>query len=124
MRALILLSLISLLACAHRTGDVCAEGDAFCGPPDAPKTALVCKDGKLARYECLGPKGCAKDETRTILCDQSSGALVGQPCFPAYEKMGQCSGAALLQCSGGTWAQVACPSGKTCSSAGGFVACK
>ncbi len=122
MRELLLVLLVS--GCAHRMGDVCAEGDAYCGDSADPKSELSCRDGKLLRFDCLGPKGCTRDEARGVFCDQTQGAVAAQPCLPAYEGRGQCSGAALLQCVHGMWTQVACPAGQACSSSAGFVTCR
>lgn len=116
MKTSALLSLLSLFACAHHIGDVCAEGDAFCGAPDAPKTALVCKDGKLVSFNCPGPRACSMDASRSILCDQSSGAMAGDLCFPQYNGTGHCSSDShgYLFCASGQWKEVLCPKDEAC----------
>ena len=123
MRAALLLAF--LVGCAHHVGDICLEGDAYCGDSKTdPRSALACRGGNLVRFDCLGPKGCRVDAARTVSCDQSEGASVGRPCFTEYEGTGQCNGVALLQCVRGNWAQVACPQGQYCSDSGGYVGCK
>lgn len=119
MRALLLVLMLS--ACIHRVGETCRTDDAHCADPH---TKLVCGPAGLLAVPCPGPNGCALDVGRTVLCDQSEGAKFGEKCLPAYAGKGQCSGPVMLQCTGGSWVQVACPEGMACTQDEGNVICK
>jgi hypothetical protein len=122
MKALLFAAIFS--SCVHGIGDTCTTGEAYCGPlATDPKAALVCKDDKLARFECAGPNGCTRNGERDILCDQSSGAKPATLCLD--EGTAQCSpdAASYLACKAGSWVQVACLVGTKCRSKDGWVGC-
>lgn len=104
-----------------KAGDRCAMGAAYCQGPGA---CLSCRAGTLVAFECNGPNGCQRDAERNILCDQSEGANAETPCLPAYEGKGQCGPNGILQCVGGLWIQIACPSEQQCKSDGSGVRCE
>lgn len=119
MRPLLLALLF--VGCIHHVGDPCMGSDAFCGDP---KTNLSCRDGKLAPFPCQGAKGCSVDANREVMCDQTSGAQIGEACLPENSGHGQCAGTTLIQCADGTWKTLACSPGKRCVQLGGNVTCQ
>lgn len=119
-------SVLAANGCAHapRTGDACQAQDAFCAGPGA---AYACRDGRLAPFACLGPKGCTLGAGRAVMCDQSKAAAAGLFCFPEYEGKGQCAAAepgAYLQCLNGAWVKNLCSEGRACHEGGGELVCK
>lgn len=120
---LLFLAALSLSGCVHHAGDVCLGSDAHC---EDSKTALSCKDGKLAAFHCGGPKGCVESEKRAVTCDQSSHSVAGAPCLPEYEGGLQCAKdtSSYLRCTNGSWVQLPCRAGKTCDAEGPVLTCK
>jgi hypothetical protein len=120
-----LLLVLALFSCVHipAAGEPCTAEDAYCS---SPSTALVCQSRTIVPFTCAGPKGCSLDAQRNVLCDQSRAASPGETCSGAYEGRGQCAadGASLLQCTHGSWAAIACPSGTTCKADGGDFVCR
>lgn len=124
---LLFFAALCLSGCAHHAGDICRGDDSFCAGVSDRKAALVCRDGKLIRFGCYGPKGCEEtNKNRAVDCDQSAGALPGEPCLADYEGGGHCSAdpGAYLQCVKGSWVQLPCGTGKTCDPGGPRVTCK
>jgi hypothetical protein len=107
---------------APKAGQRCEKGEAYCAGPSG---CLSCKDGLLAAYQCTGPKGCYRDEERSIFCDQASLANPGEVCLPIFEGLGQCSrdGKSTIQCLSGVWAVTACPHGHHCADNMSSVRC-
>lgn len=119
-------SVLAANGCAYvpKSGDACNGQDAFCAGLGA---AYACRDGRLAPFACLGPKGCMLGAGRAVMCDQSKNAAAGASCFSEYEGKGQCAAGepgAYLQCMQGVWTQNACPEGRTCHAAGGELSCR
>lgn len=136
MRApLFLLALVGWLSCVSvpPAGSACQEGVAYC---KGPNEAYSCTGGQLKSYPCLGPKGCKVSGDQSVLCDQSSAARPGDPCFKDYEGTSHCApppagwpggmppNPAYLLCASGSWVQVPCPPGKSCQKEGGGIICK
>ncbi len=121
----LLFALCASLACVHTPaiGEPCQAGAAYCYNPH---TALACRAGKIAAYACTGPGGCSEDAAGVITCNQGEKASAGLLCLPEYEGKGQCQegGTDILQCTGGTWAQVACPAGTACQKDADDLICK
>lgn len=118
------LLVFALVSCAtlRVAGDKCSAGDAIC---DGSGKALSCEGGIAVSFACTGPKGCAVDGSRTVTCDQSSGATHNTPCFAAYEGKAHCSpdAAAYLVCSNGLWRAQPCETGSACMDTPAGVTC-
>jgi len=124
MRRLALAALF-LAACAHKhaAGDACSIAEAYC---EDGRTSLACRDGKLATFKCNGPKGCYSDAERTVFCDQSQGAQLGELCFPEYNGYGQCTsrGTTYVFCADGRWKEMACPRDAACVVTAQGISCQ
>lgn len=118
-----LLCAFALVSCATPSaGTKCDAGVAYCSSATA---ALSCQSGAFVPYACTGPKGCSLGKDRAVMCDQSTGAAPGAPCFAEYEGKGQCKkdGTGYLQCKSGAWVESVCAVGTKCADDGG-LSCK
>lgn len=125
MRGFAILGVLgAIVACAtlRQTGDPCGAGDARCVDE---KTAFACRGKKVVAFDCNGPAHCSARADKTVLCDQSAGALPGTPCFDAYAGRAQCGAeaGAYLVCADGTWQPRTCEAGAVCRDDGAGVTC-
>ena len=120
---LTMLLVAAVFSCAlihPRPSDPCSQGDEVCQAGGA----LVCRAGKYVLTHCGGPASCTVASSRTVSCDQTAGAVGGEPCLPAYEGQAQCSGpSTYVKCTAGTWTALACKAGG-CQRSGESIVCQ
>lgn len=126
MKVFLLLSALSLpFSCAHapKAGDACAEDLAVC---QGPAAAIICRAGVYVATGCRGAQGCVRAADRKVTCDQTSGAVDGEPCLPGYDAKLQCSTtdpSSYLVCTSASWIRRTCVTG-VCMKAGGNITCQ
>lgn len=91
---------VAALAGCGREGSPCLNGTSRCA---SSSEAVLCVNGRIARSQCRGPRGCQVDGTM-VRCDQSV-AAAGERCTSAGAA---CSvdHASMLRCTNGRFAVV------------------
>lgn len=101
---LVIAAVIILLA---GCGASCPENAGNCASSGSMN---VCQGGGELSFPCKGSGGCTSDSSG-VTCD-ITGNADGDPCPTIHEGSGNCAadGVSLLQCTGGRWHKMSCPS--------------